>query len=97
MIWVILAILLGVICALSQFWSVSMLQPLTAGKSISRIRTSYFFRIVLIGLYFWQLVQQGLVMILVGMSVFMLIYLGGVFFIALKKPHWLAGKEPWTQ
>ena len=101
MIWVISAIVLGVICVFLQYWAVRSINPQIAFRSTKRVIWTYYLRLSLIGLYLWQLVQQGWVMILIGLSVFFFIYFGGVFFIALKKPQWLqtnGGRiEQWMQ
>jgi len=88
-IWLVLAMSLGLVCTGIQYLSVRKIDPSYIKISKQIIFWAYSIRILLIGFYFWQVVQQRLLTIVFALFVFLVFYFGSTFFIAYRKPHWL--------
>lgn len=87
-LWILTAALLSFLCIFLHTVSTRGLDPKHPGKSMKRFWLLLITRLSLIGLFFWQLVQQGFVTILVCLLIFLAVYAGSLYYIIEKKPHW---------
>lgn len=88
-IWLVLAALLGVVCVALQSLTVRQMHPDGQLKTSVLIALGFFLRIILIVVYFWQVVQQGFLIIVLTLLIFLGFYFGSAILIAYRKPHWL--------
>ena len=91
-IWLVLAISLGLVCTGIQYLSVRKIDPAYIKISKQIIFWGYSIRILLIGFYFWQVVQQSMLTIVSTLIVFLVFYFGSTFFIGYRKPQWLQSR-----
>jgi len=91
-IWLVFAMVLGLVCTGIQYLSVRSIDPSYIKISKQIIFWGYSIRILLIGFYFWQVVQQGMITIIFTLFVFLIFYFGSTFFIVYQKPQWLQSR-----
>jgi hypothetical protein len=64
------------------------LDPADSRRSMKRFWMLFCIRIVFIGTYFWQLVQQDVFTLVAGFVVFLAVYASSLYFIINRKPQW---------
>lgn len=80
----ILAFFIIILHALVTRW----LNPSDSKGSMKRFWMLFAFRLLLIGVFFWQLVQQDVFTIITGLVVFLAVYASSLYFIIIRKPQW---------
>jgi hypothetical protein len=73
--------------------TVRMMNPLAPGKSLSRFWQFFWMRLIVLGVYLWQLVQQNPLIIASSMAVFIVTYWAALIFIVRYKQDWMKLKE----
>ena len=88
-IWLVLAALLGCVCVALQSITVRQMHPTRQGRASLFLALGFLLRIILIVVYFWQVIQQGFLTIALSIVIFLGFYFGSAIFIAYRKPLWL--------
>jgi hypothetical protein len=92
-LWFISALLVAVGCVLLHTMSVRFMNPVAPAKSLSRFWQFFGIRLVILGVYLWQLVQQNLLIIASSMAIFIVTYWAALIFIIRYKQDWMQLRE----
>jgi hypothetical protein len=92
-LWFTSAFLVAVCCVLLHTLSVRMMNPVAPAKSLSRFWQFFWMRLLVLGVYLWQLVQQNLLTIACSMAIFIVSYWAALVFIIRYKQDWMQLKE----
>lgn len=92
-LWITASALVAICCVLLHTLSVRMMNPLAYAKSLSRFWQFFGLRLVVLGVYLWQLVQQNPLIIASSMAVFIVTYWAVLMFIVRYKQDWMQLKE----
>ena len=92
-LWVVSAALVATCCVLLHTLTVRMMNPLAYAQSLSRFWQFFGLRLVVLGVYLWQLVQQNLVIIASSMAIFIATYWAVLMFVIRYKQDWMQLKE----
>jgi len=87
--WISLAAILAMISIGLHLFVTRNLDPTNQRNSMVRFWSALVLRLVLIGVFFWQLVQQDFLVMIAGVVVFLFVYAGSLYYIIKKRPHWL--------
>ena len=90
--WLVLAVLLGCVCVALQSLTVRQMQPTRQGRTSVFLTLGFLLRIILIAIYFWQVLQQEFLTIALATLIFLGSYFGSAISIAYRKPLWLQKK-----
>lgn len=91
--WLLSAFLVALGCVLLHALSVRFMNPLAPRMSLKRFRQFLAVRLIVLGVYLWQLVQQNLVVILFSMAFFIITYWAALLLVVRYKQHWLQLKD----
>jgi len=92
-LWFISSLLVAVGCVLLHTMSVRLMNPVAPAQSLSRFWQFFGIRLVILGVYLWQLVQQNLLIIASSMAIFIVVYWAALIFIIRYKQDWMQLKE----
>ncbi len=88
LLWMLLAAVVAFIAILTHTFVTRWMDPKGPAQSIKRFWTMLLFRMAMIGLFLWQLVQQELPVMIISLIIFLCVYAGSLYYIIDKKPQW---------
>ncbi|MEE4194179.1 MAG: hypothetical protein V2J07_03170 [Anaerolineae bacterium] len=88
LLWMFSAAVVAFISILMHTIVTRWMDPNGPRKSMKRFWSVLLVRLAILALFFWQLVQQGLSVMIISLVIFLCVYAGSLYYIISKKPHW---------
>lgn len=88
LVWCIIAILVAFFSIGLHSFVTYRMDPLDKKGSMARFRRFFLLRLLVLALFFWQIVQQPLPVLILAAMFFLVAYAGGLYYIIKRKPFW---------
>jgi Ca2+/Na+ antiporter len=92
-VWILASAILAFFSILLHTLVARWLDPEVPGRSMKRFRRLFVIRLMVISLFFLQLVQQDVVTLITCVIVFLAVYAGSLYFIISHKSQWFQPEQ----
>lgn len=87
-LWILASAMLAFFSIILHTLVTRWLDPEDPGRSMKRFWLLFVARLLIIGLFFWQLVQQDVTTLIACIIVFLAVYAGSLYLIISHKSKW---------